>query len=220
MPDYLILLPLDTYLALECTLGQKHDTHLRCVVSRKNVRMVSARCRVCKASTVTLKYRDVKKHFNTSVDDIPIQHTNACLLCDGEGCAACSTRCQNCGRWHHKEDEDGCAQCSMQCGRCRRYIRTEGHHIAPNAMFEDSGCWPVVSLCRLCHQEWHRVMTPGMRYNPAPVAEHLRAEWDAHKEASDWIRNTQHGYFCKCEKCVDMRQICNAWSDRYWKAQS
>ena len=220
MQDYLIPLPLHTYLALECTSGQKHNTHLRCIVSRKNVRMVNAECQVCKALTVYLKHRDVEKYFHISADDIPIERTNACLLCDGEGCAACSTCCQNCQRWHCKQDEDGCAQCSSQCGRCRRYIRTEIHHIAPNAMFEDSDLWPLVPLCRLCHQEWHRVMTPGMRYNPAPVAEHLKAGWDAYKEASDWFHNAKHGYYCECKKCVDARHICSAWSDRYWKRQS
>jgi hypothetical protein len=87
-------------------------------------------------------------------------------------------------------------------------------------MFKDSDYWPVVSLCRLCHQEWHRVMTPGMRYNPAPVAAHLKAEWDAYRKALDWFRNCKHDYFCECEKCVDARQIRVAWFDRYKRMQS
>ena len=196
MQDYLIPLPLDTYLALECTFMPKHETHLRCIVSRNGVRMVSAKCRVCKAVTGYLKHQDVEKHFGISVDAIPIDYTNACCFCDGKGCT----------------------ECSSQCERCRRYIKTEGHHIAPRAMFEDCNYWPVVSLCRLCHQEWHRVMTPGMRYNPAPVAAHLRAEWDAYRKALDWVRNCKHDYFCECKKCVDARQIRDAWSDRYRKS--
>ena len=190
-----IPLLLDTYLALECTFSEKHDTYLRCIVSRKNVRMISAECQVCNAFTVYLKHRDVEKYFDIRVEEIPIERTNACLSCDG----------------------DGCAQCSSQCERCRSYSQIEAHHIAPSALFQDSNYWPVILLCRLCHQEWHRVVTPGMRYNPAPIAEHLRTEWDAYRQARDWLRNCKHDFFCECEKCVDARQICDAWADRYRK---
>jgi hypothetical protein len=214
MPDYQLPLLLDAYLALECRNQPTHSTKFRCVVSRKNVRMVSVSCEVCNAFTVTLKYRDFEKEFGLSVNDLPILHSNACQLCDAEGCAACSGRCQNCQRWRHKEDEDGCAECSSQCERCYRYIKTEIHHTAPRAMFEDSHCWPMVSLCRLCHQEWHRVMTPGMRYNPAPVAEHLRAEWDAYEDAAEWIYRGPHDYFCECRKCVDSRKAIDARHNR------
>jgi hypothetical protein len=39
---------------------------------------------------------------------------------------------------------------------------TERHHWAPWHLFSDADRWPTSELCRKCHREWHRTVTPNM----------------------------------------------------------
>mgnify|MGYP001767305119 CR=1 FL=1 len=48
------------------------------------------------------------------------------------------------------------------CERCGGFEEVETHHWAPQSMFSDSFRWPTSSLCRRCHMEWHRVVTPAL----------------------------------------------------------
>ena len=51
---------------------------------------------------------------------------------------------------------------SAACSSCYT-SGSERHHVAPRHLFGDeSDLWPVIELCRKCHQQWHDIMTPGM----------------------------------------------------------
>lgn len=50
----------------------------------------------------------------------------------------------------------------VPCERCGSLNGSEVHHWAPSYLFEDSERWPKSHLCRECHMEWHRVVTPHM----------------------------------------------------------
>ena len=41
-------------------------------------------------------------------------------------------------------------------------LGVEIHHWAPHAIFSNNQDWPVSNLCRKCHSEWHRKVTPDM----------------------------------------------------------
>jgi hypothetical protein len=50
-----------------------------------------------------------------------------------------------------------------ECARCASTEAVEYHHWAPKHLFpHDADTWPGSYLCRLCHNEWHRVVTPKM----------------------------------------------------------
>lgn len=39
----------------------------------------------------------------------------------------------------------------------------EWHHWAPRALFkEESDAWPKDRLCKVCHDKWHRIVTPNI----------------------------------------------------------
>lgn len=45
------------------------------------------------------------------------------------------------------------------CSVCGTLGPTEGHHLAPRALFgEDSALWPVVEVCTSCHDLWHQLV--------------------------------------------------------------
>ena len=50
-----------------------------------------------------------------------------------------------------------------RCARCGRR-GAELHHWAPRAMFEkeEAESWPKDYLCKACHDEWHRKVTPQL----------------------------------------------------------
>lgn len=48
------------------------------------------------------------------------------------------------------------------CEHCGSIGPTERHHWAPRALFADADSWPRAELCRACHMEWHRRVTPGL----------------------------------------------------------
>lgn len=48
------------------------------------------------------------------------------------------------------------------CVRCGSTEGSEVHHWAPSHLFENSDEWPTSHLCRSCHMEWHRIVTPNM----------------------------------------------------------
>jgi len=54
-------------------------------------------------------------------------------------------------------------------GKCGELAHCELHHIAPRAIFGDE-CdeWPMLWLCRVCHERWHTKVTPGLctAYDP------------------------------------------------------
>lgn len=50
----------------------------------------------------------------------------------------------------------------VPCERCGSVDGSEVHHWAPSHLFEDSFDWPTSHLCRKCHMEWHRIVTPHM----------------------------------------------------------
>ena len=49
----------------------------------------------------------------------------------------------------------------VECERCYR-SGVEYHHWMPRALSEDADQWPGGYLCRSCHEEWHRLVTPGL----------------------------------------------------------
>ena len=51
---------------------------------------------------------------------------------------------------------------AQECARCRAVGPTDRHHWAPVALFADADSWPKSNLCRSCHMEWHRRVTPGL----------------------------------------------------------
>lgn len=53
----------------------------------------------------------------------------------------------------------------VPCERCGSTAGSEGHHWAPRHLFEDYHLWPTSQLCRECHMEWHRRVTPHMSAN-------------------------------------------------------
>lgn len=72
-------------------------------------------------------------------------------------------RCQEC-------DAIGCEQCMpAPCRRCGSFQQIEQHHWMPEYLFElmsdkekEDGRWPTDYLCRSCHMNWHRIVTPNM----------------------------------------------------------
>ncbi len=51
------------------------------------------------------------------------------------------------------------------CDRCGSTAGSELHHWAPWHLFDDADQWPTSYLCRECHMEWHRKVTPSMAAN-------------------------------------------------------
>ena len=50
-----------------------------------------------------------------------------------------------------------------RCAKCGAR-GAELHHWAPRAMFgtEEADRWPTDHLCKTCHDEWHRLVTPQL----------------------------------------------------------
>lgn len=50
-----------------------------------------------------------------------------------------------------------------RCAVCGNRM-TERHHWAPRAIFGDKECeqWPMDFLCKDCHDQWHRKVTPQL----------------------------------------------------------
>lgn len=48
------------------------------------------------------------------------------------------------------------------CERCGSKDGSEVHHWAPAHLFDDYFEWPTSNLCKSCHAQWHRVITPKM----------------------------------------------------------
>lgn len=55
-----------------------------------------------------------------------------------------------------KRETPRCAKCGVR--------GAEEHHWAPRAMFgrDIADLWPKDYLCKSCHDEWHRVVTPAL----------------------------------------------------------
>jgi len=53
-------------------------------------------------------------------------------------------------------DQPRCARCGAR--------GAEEHHWAPRALFreEEANRWPKDFLCKRCHDEWHRTVTPAL----------------------------------------------------------
>ena len=72
-------------------------------------------------------------------------------------------RCKEC-------DAVGCKSCMPSaCRTCGSYQQIELHHWLPrhlvSAMDDDPSLerhWPTDYLCRSCHMDWHRIVTPNM----------------------------------------------------------
>ena len=99
-------------------------------------------------------------------------------------CGLCKTSCQVPKKdWHlfsNREltkdysceecDSVGCESCMpAPCRCCGSYQQIELHHWLPqylvNKMDDDPYLerqWPTDYLCRLCHMDWHRIVTPNM----------------------------------------------------------
>lgn len=178
----------------ECLDGAPHRVELLATVSRSNVKMIRAHCWACDASTTYIKHTEVADLFGRDVASVPVERSNACTWCDATGCALC---------------------CPVPCERCRRYKPTHRHHTAPRALFEDADYWPIVSLCQECHTYWHQVMTPNLRRNLAPVAAHLRNEWDDYHLAQRKLIALSHDFYCLCAVCGRWRVIVERFHERY-----
>ena len=52
---------------------------------------------------------------------------------------------------------------AKRCARCGGR-GAEEHHWAPQAMFgkEEADRWPKDYLCKSCHDQWHRMVTPQL----------------------------------------------------------
>lgn len=59
----------------------------------------------------------------------------------------------------------------VPCERCGSEEGSEVHHWAPIHLFEDAEDWPMSHLCRKCHMEWHRVVTPLMTSSKAATGD-------------------------------------------------
>jgi hypothetical protein len=64
-------------------------------------------------------------------------------------------------------DSDRFAPCAV----CGAFTVLELHHLAPREFFGDKADrWPVVEVCRSCHEEWHLLMgRPIGRVQPNPA---------------------------------------------------
>jgi hypothetical protein len=57
---------------------------------------------------------------------------------------------------------------SETCERCGTVDYLDCHHWAPRHLFgDDCNSWPISGLCRKCHTEWHRIVTPNMHRKDA-----------------------------------------------------
>jgi len=172
-----------------------HQWKLVATVSSRGVRMVDARCKVCKRSTTYIKHEIVRSRFGVEPADVPALRDNRCDWCDS-----------------------GCRLCCQQCERCREYKPTDLHHFAPRALFEDSDYWPVARLCRECHQYWHSVVTPNLRHAPQPPPPSLRDEWAQVTAAEQ--RMAAHGHhgwnpLVFCPTCGNDRALIVNFRSRY-----
>jgi hypothetical protein len=190
-------LPLAKFMDADCPSPFGHHVELNCVVNRRGHKMVSAKCSQCGLFTTYIKHAELNSVLGVHIDDVGITTDNRCGSCSG----------------------DGCNICCEQCERCRRFRPTHRHHTAPSALFPDANLWPVVDLCEECHTHWHRVMTPGMRRKPTPVANHLRPEWDDYHNAKAKRQALDHHYGCECPKCALLEHTINNFHERYgWTA--
>lgn len=65
-----------------------------------------------------------------------------------------------------------------RCEWCAEWRSCEAHHAAPQKLFgEDAHEFPLLYLCRSCHERWHQVLTPGLctPYDPTVHAQILRS---------------------------------------------
>lgn len=55
------------------------------------------------------------------------------------------------------------AQFYTRCARCGSR-NTEVHHWAPKGLFGEAEAenWPQAYLCKDCHDQWHRMVTPAL----------------------------------------------------------
>jgi hypothetical protein len=54
-------------------------------------------------------------------------------------------------------------EAKWECSRCGSVEDVQYHHWAPRHLFpHDFDTWPGDTLCQLCHQLWHQVVTPKM----------------------------------------------------------
>ena len=64
-------------------------------------------------------------------------------------------------------DQPRCARCGERAG--------EEHHWAPQALFgkEEADRWPKDFLCKSCHDEWHRLVTPQLVTGACRTGQHF-----------------------------------------------
>jgi hypothetical protein len=92
-----------------------------------------------------------------------------CGVCDQKGCFGQPFFiAKNTIRLHLTEEQIELLPIIMphlysRCGRCGAR-GCEEHHWAPIAIFgqEEADKWPKDFLCKTCHDEWHRMVTPQL----------------------------------------------------------
>lgn len=54
-------------------------------------------------------------------------------------------------------------QAGERCAKCWVRGKHQLHHWAPKHLFGAAAdAWPTDYLCKSCHEEWHRIVTPNM----------------------------------------------------------
>ena len=52
-------------------------------------------------------------------------------------------------------------QCLPRCAKCGTR-GAEVHHWMPQSISSDADRWPMDYLCKFCHDEWHKIVTPSL----------------------------------------------------------
>lgn len=126
------------------------ELRLRALVARNGVRQYAIFCTntMHRGSFMPKRIaQSIAEPYGLTVEDIPVMRDNRAGCCDGSGCVNCAP---------------------SPCEHCGSTMRVELHHWAPYHLFdEDADNWPTAWLCRTCHQQWHRIVTPNMHLKRA-----------------------------------------------------
>lgn len=139
-------LPLPTY------SGVRLAEIIRTLTSSHVVRRGHGNCSLCLRERIGLWCLRINPNGNRIA-------TLRCIVCARElrtiGAAKITDQHDRLPLWEDKTSNEPCARCESTNG-------VEWHHWAPRHLFDDYHRWPLSPLCRKCHEEWHRVVTPNM----------------------------------------------------------
>lgn len=104
-----------------------------------------------------------------------------------------------------------------RCEGCGCEGPTETHHVAPRAVFgasdfEEPNRWPVLTLCRRCHMEWHEAHD---RYEPWPF-DRASAEGGVCDRCADFLPvQTRDWFWFRGHEPACVSSLCEGCWGRY-----